>query len=225
MTLRSYRGPRRDNNQWGAAMRGVYLAAGTTLLGFTVTNGTTSGNGGGVFCELPGLVVSNCVLTGNSATSGSGGGVYGGTIKNCILRGNNGPTRRGGKCHAVRLRVSQQLRRQWRCRLRQHAQPLPALGNYAYSPFTGGGGGGAYGSTLNNCLVISNAAPIWGGGAYGSTLNNCTVVGNYGGQRGAGIFEGTANNSILWDNYINGNVIENFGANYWWQGAQLLLHH
>jgi hypothetical protein len=40
---------------------------------------------------------------------------------------------------------------------------------------------------------------------------------NYGGQRGAGIFEGTANNSILHGNYLNGNVIENFGARYWWQ--------
>ncbi|HEX5222843.1 MAG TPA: choice-of-anchor Q domain-containing protein [Verrucomicrobiae bacterium] len=65
--------------------------------------------------------------------------------------------------------------------------------------------------------MISNAAPLWGGGAYGSTLNNCTVVGNYGGQQGAGIYGGSAYNSILFDNYKFGGVIENFGARYWWE--------
>jgi hypothetical protein len=63
------------------------------LVGFTVTNGhiwADSGNdsyGGGIFCE-PSAILSNCVLTGNSADRG-GGGAYGGTLYNCTLIGND----------------------------------------------------------------------------------------------------------------------------------------
>jgi hypothetical protein len=62
------------------------------LIGFTLINGHTriaSGNnscGGGVFCE-PSAVLSNCVLTGNSANSDGGGACYG-TLYHCTLTGN-----------------------------------------------------------------------------------------------------------------------------------------
>ena len=64
-----------------AAVRGVYLADGATLAGFTITNGATrySGGddesyGGGIWCQSANAVISNCAFTGNSA--GDGGGVY-----------------------------------------------------------------------------------------------------------------------------------------------------
>ena len=47
-------------------------------------------NGGGVYCESTSAVLSNCVLTGNSA--GDGGGAYGGTLNNCTLTGNSAPS-------------------------------------------------------------------------------------------------------------------------------------
>ena len=47
-------------------------------------------------------------------------------------------------------------------------------------------GGGAANSALNNCLLVGNIVQnfAYGGGAVNSTLNNCTVVGNRGGNGG-----------------------------------------
>jgi hypothetical protein len=51
----------------------------------------------------------------------------------------------------------------------------------------GGGGGGAAFCTLNNCVLRGNLTYGWGGGgAYRCTLNNCTLVGNQAGYGGAG---------------------------------------
>ena len=90
-----------------AAVRCVYLTNGAVLAGFTLTNGATqtSGDeykqcsGGGVLCEslsaLRSSMVSNCVLTGNSA-SVDGGGARGGTLNNCTLTGNSATTTAAG---------------------------------------------------------------------------------------------------------------------------------
>src|SRR5262249_7493250 len=59
------------------AIRGVYLTSGSSLVGFTVTNGATRSagdgvqeqSGAGVFCADLSAVVSNCVLTANAAFS------------------------------------------------------------------------------------------------------------------------------------------------------------
>ena len=60
------------------AIRCVYLAGNAVLSGFTLTNGATvsSQDGGGVWSSSDAAVVTNCVITGNSA-SRCGGGVYG----------------------------------------------------------------------------------------------------------------------------------------------------
>ncbi|HZQ46511.1 MAG TPA: PKD domain-containing protein, partial [Verrucomicrobiae bacterium] len=56
-----------------SAIRGVYLATGSSLIGFTVTGGATLGSssstvgmGGGVWCASSNVMVSNCVISGNS---------------------------------------------------------------------------------------------------------------------------------------------------------------
>jgi len=57
-------------------------------------------------------------------------------------------------------------------------------------------GGGAYGGTLNNCVLWNNTA--WsGGGAYNATLNNCTVVENTSYREGGGVRNDTENNSTV----------------------------
>jgi parallel beta-helix repeat protein len=69
-----------------STIRCAYLTNGARLSGFTLTNG--AGGTGGVFCELVTAVLSNCVLTGNSASS-EGGGAYIGTLNNSTLTGNS----------------------------------------------------------------------------------------------------------------------------------------
>ncbi len=165
-----------------AAIRCGYLANGAVLAGFTLTNGATqtSGNwytnqsGGGVWCEVPSAVVSNCVLTGNSARC-YGGGAYSGTLNDCTLSGNSatGPYGDGGGASFGRLT---------NCIL---------CGNSA-NWF----GGGAYDSTLNNCTLNGNSA-YYGGAAASATLDSCVLTGNLAHSYGGGAYSGTLTNCTL----------------------------
>jgi hypothetical protein len=148
VTVRSVNGPEvtsivgyklPDTNNGVAAVRCVYLTNGAVLSGFTLTNGATrqggdyrTYTGGGVWCESVSAVVSNCVLSGNTAND-YGGGAYSGTLNNCILTGNSAG--QGGGA---------------------------ALGTLNNCTLTGNSagyqGGGATRCTLNNCIVYYNTA-------------------------------------------------------------------
>ena len=155
----------------------MYLTNGASLSGFTLTNGFAD-SGGGVYCESATAVLSNCVLSCNSASS-LGGGAYSGTLNNCTLTGNSAGY--GGGAYRGTL------------------NNCAAVGNSAFYY-----GGGAYASTLNNCTVVSNSATV-GGGAYGEvggfpcTLNNCTLTGNSA-TSGGGAETCTLNNCTLTGN-------------------------
>ncbi|NLF62555.1 MAG: hypothetical protein GX574_15550, partial [Lentisphaerae bacterium] len=69
-----------------------------------------------------------------------------------------------------------------------------------------GEGGGAYGGTLINCILVDNAAPLGddgvashGGGAYKCTLTNCTLTRNQA-DLGGGAHSCTLTNCILTGN-------------------------
>ncbi len=180
LTVRSVNGPEVTVIR-GNGARCAYLTNGATLVGFTLTNGYAD-NGGGLWCASASAIVSNCVLSGNSAYDG--GGVYGGTLNNCTLTGNSAYY--GGGAISCILN---------NCAL---------TGNSA----RGYGGGAAY-CTLNNCVVTGNSAPGRdqdhpgsGGGAAFSTLNNCTVAFNSVGDDGdgGGAYGGTLNNCIVYYN-------------------------
>lgn len=183
LTIQSTGGPAVSVINGGSALRCVYLASGSVLSGFTLTNGTAGPvNGGGVDCAATTTVVSNCVIANNYAQAG--GGAYSGTLDNCLLTGNvsnpNGSIyNAGGGAKYSTLND---------CILTNNSADY--------------GGGAAYG-TLVNCLLVGNRSVngtfyASGAGAANSTLINCTVVGNSGG--GGGTFIGRETNCIIYGN-------------------------
>jgi parallel beta-helix repeat protein len=169
LTLQSINGPGVTIINGGGSQGCVYLANGAAMAGFTLTNGL-SDLGGGVYCESSSAVVSNCVLTHNTAIQGTGGGACGGTLNNCTLAGNSTRFGNGGGAFDATLN---------NCTLTGNLAEGGSQG------FDGGYGGGAFLCTLNNCTLTGNEAESGGfgggpegGGAYASTLNNCIVYFN-----------------------------------------------
>ena len=161
LTVRSVNGPQFTVIRGDFGTRCVYLTNGASLSGFTLTNGAAD-SGGGVWCESTSAVVSNCVLTGNSAFGGfgmrtGGGGASGGTLNNCTLTWNsaNGPNANGGGASDSTLN---------NCTLTGNSSDFY--------------GGGACGGTLNNCTLTGNSANGAGGGANACALNHCIVYFN-----------------------------------------------
>ncbi|MFH0908258.1 MAG: choice-of-anchor Q domain-containing protein [bacterium] len=182
ITVRSVNGPEATVIEGqgpigNAAVRCVYMTNGASLIGFTLRNGATRSSGvgdqsgGGVWCETSDAVLSNCIISGNSAND-SGGGAYFGTLNNCTLSGNS--TDNGGGVYEGTLH------------------------NCTLSGNTGFFGGGAFGGTLNNSVLSGNSA-YWGGGAYCGTLSNCTLAGNSAND-GGGTFWGMLYNCTLTGN-------------------------
>jgi len=95
------------------AIRCAYLTNSAVLSGFTLTKGATGTNGdfikelcgGGVWCASPSTVLSNCVVSANSAYS-FGGGLYGGTWNNCTICSNSASTGGGTYSASRQMRSS-----------------------------------------------------------------------------------------------------------------------
>ena len=184
-----------------SAVRCVYMAANSTLIGFTLTNGatfstdTTLNSGGGVYCpSITTPVISNCIITGNSGFY-RGGGVNYGTLRNCTLIGNFAWRASSGGGGAVYSIVTN----------------CTFIGNYVFYGDSISGGG-AYGCTIYNSTFISNKTLLGnthGGGASASTLYNCTLIGNSSLSKGGG-----ACISQLYNCTLIGNTAANGGGAY-----------
>ena len=214
------------------AIRCTYLANKATLIGFTLTHGATrttgdygaDNSGGAVWCDSTNVVVSNCVINGNSAHYG--GGVYKGTLKSCVLLSNSAVIG-GGTCDsdAIACIMQGNTASNWAggmyiehdgmvegCTIKEnHAgnfgggvlvggDPSRKIWNCQVIGNSAGDGGGGVGFLeAHNCVVVSNTA-IRGGGAGWSTLFNCALSGNTA-ERGGGTFYSTVENCTVAGNH------------------------
>ncbi len=239
VTVRSVNGPEvtviegaaaPGGGRGNGAIRCAYLGTNAVLGGFTLANGHTLAQGdwwqtegGGALCETS-AVLTNCVLTGNSAwyaggarggalyrctldgNEGNGSGAYLSTLHDCRLTRNSGP--QGGGVHECTLyncevtaNSAEEGGGAWGSQLRNCTLTANSAGKYpGLVGLWGSPGGGAYGGTLRNCILTANRAISGrGGGVYGSTLCNCTVTGNRAGG-GGGASDATLDGCALTGN-------------------------
>ena len=164
------------------ASRVFEIAAGISvkLDGLTIANGTTgngygdAGKGGGILNSGT-LIISNCILTGNSAYSG--GGIFSTSILDmggCVLTANASTTSGGGiQCSGTADLLSSML-----------------SGNSA--DFDGGGIYSSGDLTVSNCTLTNNSARNNGGGIVNHeaslTVNDSSLDYNSAYYTGGGIY-------------------------------------
>jgi hypothetical protein len=182
VTIQSTNGPANTAIDGGGVDRCVYLADGARLIGFTLTNGYSSANGGGAFCQTTNSILSNCVIIGCSAVNG--GGLYGGTMVNSVISscGDYGVTRGGGASGSTLINCL-------------------SKDNVGYS------GGGAAFSTLTGCEVVNNTTLLYAGGLDNCTAVYCNISGNSVQTEGGYGYGGGANAGALTNCIVSGNIV------------------
>jgi parallel beta-helix repeat protein len=156
------------------AGRGAYFHSGETskavFMGFTIRNGSVTGDGGGIFCKSSSSpTITNCTITANTVT-GSGGGIdcYTGspTIRDCTISGNSATY--GGGIACVN-------------------RSSPTITNCLITGNSTGADGGGIACIANssphfvNCTITGNEAQSGGGlNCQNShpTLTNCILWGD-----------------------------------------------
>ena len=203
-TIMGYQVPGTTNGD--GAIRCVYLASGACLSGFTLTQGATRGppggdytndqSGGGVWCASATAVVSNCVITGNSAKWG-GGGAYNATLVDCVLTLNSAVSYGSGALYGSLCNCSLTENS---CDISGGGAASSTLDSCSLMRNSAQNGGGTSDCTLNCCVLTGNSAQGPGGGAAGGKLNNCVLKSNSAGGAGGGVDTGLLINCVLTGN-------------------------
>ncbi len=166
------------------------ISAEPILDGFTVRNGYTTGNGGGIYIYLYKPTITNCIISGNYG--GYGGGIWADysspQIINCIIRDNEAETHGGG------IYTTNGSANIDHCLIE---------GNKVETLFGLVHGGGAYVGSY--------------GGFTGPRVSNCTFRNNSADGHGGGLYyyriEPAYQRAYLWGNTFTGNKAEGgFGA-------------
>ena len=175
----------------------------STLDGFTITNGSTSGNGGGILIGANSSpTIENCIITGNEAFAGGGiscGNSSAPFITNSIIQ-NNSVTGGTDMSNGGGIHLS--------------PSSTPTITNCIIQNNTSdrNGGGLAFNTAdeplIVNCIFSNNTAAVNGGAITfknsAPIITNCTFSNNSASSPGGAIacsnpLPGTAvSNSILW---------------------------
>ena len=142
------------DGQW--LHRGFHLGATACIIsGFTIINGYSPTDGGGIYCEYvyegSSPLIRNCLIE-HCTADGYGGGAYYGTFEHCTVRNNLASNSGGGLGRSI-------------------ANGCIITRNHA-----GISGGGMYAGTANSCTIAYNTSDGQGGGAG---ANKTTVNGVY----------------------------------------------
>ncbi|MBX3745075.1 MAG: VCBS repeat-containing protein [Verrucomicrobiae bacterium] len=176
-----------------SGIRCVHLGDGAVLSGFTLRQGRAEA-GGAVFSTSPRSLLTDCILTDNSAST-HGGGAVGGTLQTCTLSANRAPV--GGGASGSRLED---------CVLRANIAEYGGGGTFgaillrcSIEGNSAALGGGVHHGELDRCTLIGNSAED-GGGAYDATLRSCVVIGNSARNRGGGVISSSLYQCTLTEN-------------------------
>ncbi len=163
---------------------------GASLVALTITNGSATGDGGGLLLDGASPLISNCTIT-NSQASGNGGGIAcingaAPTIDSCNLNGN------------------------------MAGAGLFNSGNGGAVSCTGGSNATLTNNTLINNTAAFNAADGKGGGIYcnGSspTIDTNSITLNTAGDAGGGIACEAGSTAVINHNVITSNTAANSGG-------------
>jgi len=182
--------------------RGFVFNSGETsvsvLAQLTVSNGSVTGNGGGILCTSASPQILDCIITGCDAT-GAGGGIAcesgsPAAISGCVIDMCAAGTNGGG------LYLSSSSSAVTNCQVTSNVSS------------SNGGGAYAAGSSpsFRNCLFAWNVSSLGSGGGLSLSgtiqLHHCTITGNSAQNYGRGIYLSSgaliASNSIV---YYNGS--------------------
>lgn len=170
------------------------------VMGFTVTNGYAE-TGGGIFCG-GNPVISNCIITNNTATD-----------QNLITGGGGGISCKGGSAKIINCTITNNTLGGIAC-----YQGAPVIENCTIADNTSFGGAGiiSYESAprITNCTITANSASAWGGGVVISqqalqgtaVLSNCLITNNRSVSGSAGVSlsqDMTMENCIVTGNHTN----------------------
>jgi hypothetical protein len=152
------------------ADRVVTNTASSWLIGCTVRNGMTGADeGGGVY----GGIVSNCIISGNSAYTAGGGAAFCTLFNSSLI--SNSADQVGGAVGCTLFNSS----------IISNLGPLLI--------------GGAENCTLYNCVVAGNSGDFVGG-FVSCYAYNCTLTGNSSSSGAGGAYASTLFNCVSWGN-------------------------
>ena len=215
-----------DDNSINVVFCGL-LDENPILDGFTITGGNANDgsilfgkNGGGLFLLVGSPLLTNLIITSNSAESGAGLSNMGGQpiLTNVVFISNIAQIRGGGISTASENMVLTNVKFIANEAMNGGGMYIgggsASLTNISFNGNHAWYGGGLYNSntspSINNVTFWNNYAMYDGGGLLNNhsspALENCTFHGNIAGGSGAGIYNESSSNPVLVNVTISNNT-------------------